>query len=156
MAKLKDNTAQLAALWLKGQTIYKQSAKAVGLTDNFITVLHAIYQSPDDCSQKYLVDQTYLPKQTIHFVVERLQGQGLVTTGQSTNDGRVKVVRLTSKGQTYVQQVIVPFEKDAQKALDSLTGKEQEQLLQLLGKYLGKLNQQVNQNLLKDHPFKPY
>lgn len=154
MASVKDNELTLASLWLKGQTIYKRSAKAVGLTDNFITVIYTIYRHGEDCSQKYLVAKTLLPKQTIHFVIGKLEGQRIVVTGHSKKDRRVKVVSLTAKGLGYAQKIIAPFVKDSRDALASMSSEEQTTLLHLLGRYIDALQEAVNKNVLKGEPFK--
>ena len=139
-----------ASDWLQFQALYKQSAKAVGLTDNFITILYAIYQKPTNCTQRYLVESTHLPKQTIHFVIDKMQKDNLVTTAPSPNDGRVKVIEPTKKGQRYIQEKIVPFVSASAQAFNKIPAEDQVRFQHLLHTYVTNLKVQLKAKVLKD------
>lgn len=148
MSNLQKRADAFATETLRFQAIYKGCAKAVGLTDNFITVLHAIYQNPDKCTQKFLVESTYLPKQTIHFVIDKLQQQKLIVSAPSSEDGRVKILKPTKNGEKYLAKKIEPFMTDTERALKKLTAAEQKQLVELFNKYNNHLKTEVKKNIL--------
>lgn len=148
MKELEQRADQLSRIWLQGQTIYKNCAKSMGLTDNFITVLYAIFRHPADCTQKYLVEKTLLPKQTIHFVISRLQKQDLIIRKPAENDSRIKAISLTSQGKKYIQQNIEPFVQDSQRAMASLSPHEQQLLVSLLGTFIDNLSEETGKNIL--------
>lgn len=148
MSKVKERAQNFSTEWLRAQTLYKESAKAVGLTDNFITILHAIYNNPENCTQKYLVETTYLPKQTINFVISRLQKQKLITMKASPKDGRIKLIQLTKSGKAYLSKTIVPFIQDTEQALAQMTKKDQKRLVKLFKNYNNNLEQLLSQNIL--------
>lgn len=148
MKELEQKTDQLSEIWLKGQTIYKGCAKSIGLTDNFITVLYAIFRHPTDCTQKYLVERTLLPKQTIHFIISRLQKQGLIISTSAKKDSRVKAISLTLQGRKYIHQNIVPFVKASQRAMSSLSPRDQQLLVNLFDTFVNKLDEETRKSIL--------
>lgn len=148
MSNLQERANAFATETLRFQAIYKECAKAVGLTDNFITVLHAIYQNPDKCTQKFLVESTYLPKQTIHFVIDKLQQQKLIVSAPSNEDGRVKILKPTKNGKKYLAEKIQPFMVDTEAALKKMTATEQKELIDLFNKYNANLEAEVKKNIL--------
>lgn len=149
MNPLTERSANFAADWLRFQSLYKLSAKKVGLTDNFITVLYAILQHPTSCTQKYLVDHTFLPKQTIHFVVQKLMSQGIISIEVSETDSRVNEIKLTQDGHQYIQETIVPFVTATQNALNDFSAADQQKLLALFHEYVTKLDSQLKSGLLR-------
>lgn len=145
MDEVTKGVRQMTAEWRRAQAIYRQGAKDVGLTDNDITILSAIYRNPNHCTQKYLVESTYLPKQTIHFIIGKLHKQKLITTGPSPQDGRVKLIKPTKAGQSYLQKTIAPFFSAMTKALGSLSTENQQQLVSLTHQFLDGLTKYMKQ-----------
>ncbi|MDO4548500.1 MAG: helix-turn-helix domain-containing protein, partial [Clostridia bacterium] len=61
----------------KLDSIYERYAKSVGLTYTGLYVFHTISIS-QKCTQKYLCDQLFLPKQTINSIIKSFERQGLL------------------------------------------------------------------------------
>ena len=144
MNKDFDDIRELSQKMLLFQSIYKDNAKKVGLTDTLITVLYVLSQHPKECTQKSLIEHTYLPKQTIHFVIEKLIDKKLVILTSSPSDKRVKIINLTEKGEKYIQKKIFPFVNSANNAFLKMSDADQKKLVELFTQYLANLQNELN------------
>ena len=70
--------------------IYRDVALKLGLSNSVFDIFYIICESGDCCSQKYICDATFLPKQTVHSAIQKLEAEGLVELkpgkGRSVNN----------------------------------------------------------------------
>jgi DNA-binding MarR family transcriptional regulator len=85
-------------------------------------------------SQNELGRNVGMPPANIHATVRRLVAGGLLRTRQSTTDGRIVHVELTSKGRRVLQQVLPGATKANANTLSRLSIVEQRTLMDLLVK----------------------
>ena len=67
-------------------------------------------ESDCGCTQKYLMDQTFFPKQTINHIVTAYYKQGIVELRENKNNRREKIVCLTPAGKDYAGTILPPLD----------------------------------------------
>ena len=50
--------------------IYRDAALKLGLSNSVFDIFYTICESGDCCTQKYICDATFLPKQTVHSAIQ--------------------------------------------------------------------------------------
>ncbi len=121
-------------------SVYEEYARSKGLSYTSLYVLHMIVLK-EKCTQKYLAEQMYLPKQTIHSIVSVFVRQGLVKFVEIEEDRRQKGLCLTQKGRAFSAQILPPIEAAERHGLEALTSKEQALLFQFARKYTAAFGQ---------------
>ena len=107
---------------------YNEYAKSVGLTLPSLKVLSILHREIS-CTQKYITQLTYLPKQTVNAIIKGFNIQGLVTEPvESNSDKRNKNVSLTEKGKKYAEKIISKAQEAEYRALEKL-GEERRTLM---------------------------
>ena len=115
-------------------SIYEEYAKSVGLSYTSLYVLHMI-ALVENCTQKYIAEQMYLPKQTINSVITTFCKQGLVGLMELPEDRRHKVLRLTEKGQDFANSILPKIEQAEQRSMEQFDVEEREIMFRLIKKY---------------------
>lgn len=129
--------------------LYEAYAKSRGMTYLSMTVLEAIYSSPDSCTQKQICEQTHYPKQSVNLIIKAFWQEGLVRLEELPEDRRNKRVVLTEKGQTYADRMVGTLWSIDEEASAQLTCQQQEQLLMMMERYLFTYRQGI-QNAMQE------
>lgn len=137
--KLKEHSDKLMKFHIAISGIYDEYAKSVGLTSASFVVLGMIYEE-ENCTQRTLAKNTYLPKQTINAIIKTFVKKGILEHPIELNtDKRNKNITFTDKGKIYAEQIIRKVKEADYKALDSLGEERCEQLIEIIGMYKNNL-----------------
>ena len=99
---------------------YNEYAKSVGLTLQSLKVLSILHREKT-CTQKYITQLSYLPKQTVNAIIKGFNEQGIVTNPVSSDsDKRNKNIFLTKEGERYAEQIISKAKIAEYRALEKL------------------------------------
>lgn len=115
-------------------SIYEEYAKSVGLSYTSLYVLHMIALG-ENCTQKYIAEQMYLPKQTVNSVISAFCKQGLVEFTELPEDRRYKALHLTDKGQEFANRILPQIEQAEYRSMEQFDDDERELLFRLIKKY---------------------
>jgi MarR family transcriptional regulator, lower aerobic nicotinate degradation pathway regulator len=86
-----------------------------------------------ELEQNSLALEIGLERTSVAEVVPRLQGRGLLQRRRSADDGRVKLVRLTRKGNALLRKMALPVKRAHDRTIDQLGKSERDVfLLQLI------------------------
>lgn len=116
--------------------LYEDYAKSVGLTYMSLAVLEIIYENPENCTQKFICEQTYNTKQSVNMIIKSFWEQGFVILTELPTDRRNKLVRLSKKGQDYADKIVGTLSNININAMETLTFEQREYLLKLVGIYV--------------------
>lgn len=86
--------------------IYRDAALKLGLSNSVFDIFYTICESGDCCTQKYICDATFLPKQTVHSAIQKLEAEGLVEL--KPGKGRSVNICLTPLGEEELHTLIDP------------------------------------------------
>lgn len=133
--EIQEYANQLFNLHQEIGGVYNAYAKAVGLTFPSLHVLAEIWKE-EMCSQKDIIQKTYLPKQTVSAIIKNFNEQGLIEPlVESEKDKRSKIIKFTAKGREYADQVINKLKTAVNNALEELGEDSRKSLLETLRKY---------------------
>lgn len=109
-----------------------------GLSEGEFDVLAALRRTgaPYELAPNELAHHTMVTTGAMTKRLDRLEGAGLVTRRPSTSDGRRRVVALTRKGKTLIDQAFTAHLANERRLLDALTPKQADQLEALLTSWL--------------------
>ena len=96
--------------------------------------LYTICEVGDGCLQRDVCDATFIPKQTVHSSIRKLEQEGYLTL--SSGKGRSKHIHLTESGHILLKETIFPIVEAENEAFLELSQEECELLLKLHGKYV--------------------
>lgn len=133
---IKQHANTLYESWVSIDRLYEDYAKSVGLSYMSLAVLEIIYENPENCTQKFICEQSYYTKQSVNMIIKTFWEQGYVILKELPADRRNKLVELSEKGQKYADKIIGNLSNININAMDTLTFEQREYMLELLGIYL--------------------
>ena len=114
---------------------YEAYAKAKGMTYMSMTVLEALFDNRDTCTQKLICELTHYPKQSVNLIVKAFWESGYVELKEFPSDRRNKRICFTEAGLCYAEEMLLPL-WDADKITAEQMGEAQsEELLRLTTLY---------------------
>ncbi|SFC30580.1 MarR family winged helix-turn-helix transcriptional regulator [Butyrivibrio sp. YAB3001] len=123
-------------------SIYQKQSKKFEMSETTIMILYAIRASESGFTQKEIIDEYLLPKQTVNSAMKKLLNEGKVFV--SDKNGREKRFLLTKEGIQMAGQSADLILEAERKAFFSFTEKEQETLIRLLEMYNSRLEDEMN------------
>jgi DNA-binding MarR family transcriptional regulator len=97
--------------------IYDRWAKLHGLTSGSLFVLYIIHEYPIECTQRFICDKLFYPKQTVNAILNSFIQQGYVITTIAKEDKRSKTVSFTENGQKYADELLSKLRSFEEEAL---------------------------------------
>ncbi|MDN7245638.1 MarR family winged helix-turn-helix transcriptional regulator [Planococcus shenhongbingii] len=114
------------------ERIYEEYALSKGLTYMSFTVLGIIYDNPESCTQKLIVDRSLYTKQSVNLIIKSFWQDGYVELKEDPADRRNKKIYFTGKGRIYADEVIGKLQNVEKQAMEQLSDDQWEQLLQMV------------------------
>ena len=142
---LKEQERRFCEIVQKIDRLYEDYARSRGMTYMSMSVLEAICQLGDSCTQKQICRQTHYPKQSVNLIVKALWQAGHVALEELPEDRRNKRILLTDAGRAYAQKTVGPLWEIDREATARLTAEQRETLLRLLSVYADAYEQGVRQ-----------
>jgi DNA-binding MarR family transcriptional regulator len=126
---------------------YDEYAKKIGMHYSSTLVLCIIYgHTENECTQKTICNETFLPKQTVNAIVTALWKQGLLKLTELVEDRRLKTITLTESGQEYAERIVPKIKIAENKAMDSLTEGERTALLETTRKFITRFREYMQED----------
>lgn len=110
--------------WFRINQAYSVWAQQRGTTENIIFALYEIDSSEGGCTQQQLCRKLFLPKQTVSFLLAKLEKQGYIRRGESPGDRRNKLVSFTEEGREYAQALLAELSHAEARAFLGMTAEE--------------------------------
>lgn len=135
MDKIKQQADFFCDLNKQINSIYEDYAKSVGLSYTSLYTLHMIALT-ENCTQKFIAEQMFLPKQTINSIIATFRKQGLVELREMVEDKRHKTLHLTADGKKFAEQIFPQVEAAEQNSMAQFDEEERTTFLKLMNKYV--------------------
>lgn len=120
--------------------LYRNLAKKFKMSDCMLWILYILREDDRAVTQSDICNMMCLPKQTVNSSLKKMEAEGYIEL-LNINDKRSKQVCLTEKGIDLANNTVDIVISKENNALSKMDEKEQELLMNLLGKF---------NNLLKD------
>lgn len=114
---------------------YEDYAKSVDLNFTSLSILSALYET-ENCTQKMLCEQCFLPKQTVNTAVTAFYKKGWIRMQELPEDRRNKTIHFTEEGQREAKRIMQKVRESERQAMGGLSKEEREQLLSLTRRYV--------------------
>ncbi len=104
------------------------------LSEGKMTVMIILYQSSDGIAPSRLAEKACVTRATISAMLQRMIRDGLASSFSDSADGRGKLVALTDKGRTFMNEVLPEHFLRTACLMNNLTEEERGTLVHLLKK----------------------
>lgn len=133
--KISNHIRAYCACLHEWNAAYEDYAKSVGLNFTSLSILSALYET-ENCTQKMLCEQCFLPKQTVNTAVTAFYKKGWIQMQELPEDRRNKTIHFTPKGQQEAQKILQKVQKSECAAMGGLSKEEQNLLVSLTRRYI--------------------
>lgn len=132
--KVKADVVQFGKEWQKVTMMYSDYARSVGINYTSLQILKYISEI-ENCTQKIICEQLFLPKQTVNSIVTSLYKRGYVEMRELAEDRRAKSIHLTARGKEYADSIAERLYHAEYQAMESLSTKQRKELLDNFHRY---------------------
>ena len=103
---------------------------------NHFAVLYSLVAAQDEqCTQKKISEEWYLPKQTVFNICKEYKEKGWIEFSESQTDKRERVMRLSNAGKSYAEPIYQATEQLSDKVFARFGKKKTAQLFSLLSEF---------------------
>lgn len=138
--EILEQIRELAFSLQKMNDYYNQYARSINHTYTELQIINLVLEI-EDCTQKKIMDASFLPKQTINNVINKLIKLGIVCKEDTSHKN--KIISLTEYGQQYAKETLEIVRNSEMEAMNKLSNKERNTLLNLLSKYVDSLDESL-------------
>lgn len=142
--KLYENITRINCLTEDIDSLYHQAAWKLGVSDSVLFVLYMIYTNGGHCLLYDIYKSYGISKQTINSAIRKLESDDIVYLEK--HNGKAKIVCLTDKGKSYIQQNAARLFEAECNAFGDWSEEEMNRYLSLIEKHNASLRKQI-QNL---------
>ena len=121
-------------LFKENDELYHEIARCFGLSDCALWILYTIREEEQALTQSDICESLFLPRQTIHSAIKKLEEEGMLTLRYKEGNRKNKELALTKQGQLL-----------AERALSHLSEAERSRFLQLYQKYINQLRKELTE-----------
>ena len=133
--EIQEQIRQYCSYLQEWNASYEEYAKSVGLSYTTLSILSAIYEN-EECTQKFLCKQRFLPKQTVNTVIVSFNKKGWVRLEARPEDRRNKTIHLTDTGRAEAERILQKVRQSERQAMSELTDEERKVLLSATRRYV--------------------
>ena len=141
---------QMAANDRRFGALYRDVAKAFGLSECAMWALYYIHLTEDTISQQDLVELMSVPKQTMNSAVSGLASKGLVELEPLPDARNRKSLRLTEAGVELAEQTVARLRAAEEGAVRVLGNKKARLYVELHNEFLTALNGELSKEGIRD------
>lgn len=117
-------------------TLLEDWIHQIGLTFNHFAVLYTLGASPDNqCTQKQICEEYYLPKQTVFNICKEYREKGWIEFFPSETDKRERIMRLTETGKAQTMPVVAQTNTMCDNTFKAFGKEKTEQLFALMKEF---------------------
>lgn len=126
-------------------SVYADYARSVGLNFTNLYILHMVAIT-ESCTQKMIVEQTFLPKQTVHSVISAFCRQGIMELRESSEDRRMKTIHLTETGHTFADNILPRITAAEATGMAQFTADERKKFLEFIKRFADAFEKALRKN----------
>lgn len=116
-------------------------AVKMGITDSEFLIFYVLNENDNLCNQSEIYKNSGISRKTINSAIQKMRKSELLTVEQA--DGRNTLIRLTDKGLSLANQVLVPIIKIENDILDEWSQSEINIYHELTQKYLNMIKEKA-------------
>ena len=126
-------------LFKENDELYHEIARCFGLSDC------ALREEEQALTQSDICESLFLPRQTIHSAIKKLEEEGMLTLRYKEGNRKNKELALTKQGQLLAERTADQVIAAEERALSHLSEAERSRFLQLYQKYINQLRKELTE-----------
>ena len=130
-------------LFKENDELYHEIARHFGLSDCALWILYIIREEEQSLTQSDICERLFLPRQTIHSAIKKLEEEGMLTLHYREGNRKNKELCLTKQGLLLAECTADQVSAAEERALSHLSESERVQFLTLYGKYIDQLRDEL-------------
>lgn len=130
-------------LYRETDRLYYEIARGCGLSDTAYWLLYEVVYEGGSALQRELGQAFCYSRQTVNSALKTLESRGLVEIGFEEGSRKCKVVCLTSQGQAFCSEKVVPAMQAEERAFRHLSSQDQAALVRLVGCYAQAIDEEL-------------
>ncbi len=135
MEKYQESEVQeFNRLYKELDELYHETALKMGMSDSGFAIMYVVCVLGDGCMQRDICREAYVSKQTVNSSIRNLEKNGYLYLEQGS--GRDKHIRLTEKGNSFVEERVRPVVEAEDHAFQDMIPEERKEFIRLSGKYV--------------------
>ena len=136
-----ENLTRFINLDKELNSIYQKQSRKFEVSESIIEILYEIRLSDRGATQKEIIEDCLLPKQTVNSAMRKLLDEGKVYV--SEKQGREKRFLLTEEGMKLAKETADLILEAEKRAFFVFSEEEQETVISLLETYTGRLSEEM-------------
>ena len=132
--KINNKVRYLNQVLCEVERIYQSLLASAKISDSEYVLLFALLELGEGCSQKDIVESSYISKKTINSTVKKLQQEGIIRleAGKYPN----MHIYLTPKGSEYIKSKMIPLIERENEIMQHIQDSDFEVFVSQTAKYL--------------------
>lgn len=130
-------------LYRESDKLYHRLAVHCDLSETAYWVAYGIFMRGGSLAVRELVELCDMPKQSVNTALKALEAKGYVTLDFCEGSKKAKVASFTQAGRAFCDEKIRPASRAERRAFATLDPAEQTELLRLIEKYVGAIQQEL-------------
>lgn len=130
----KKKSDQFGLLNKQINSVYADYARSLGLSYTSLYILHLIMLT-ENCTQKIIVRETLLPKQTVNSAIAAFCKDGILELVDSEHDKREKIIAFTDKGKEFATSILPKITEAEERCMEEFSDEERKMFLEFMERY---------------------
>lgn len=139
----REYLSEYNGLMKENDELYRNAAKAMGLSDCAFWILYLLRESDVELIQSDICSAICMPKQTVNSSLKKLEESGYIRFFEG-NDRRSKLLRLTQEGTVFASETVDRVLAAELRALGGMTAEEQSVFLGLFRRFTDLLKKEMS------------
>lgn len=124
--------------------IYRGAVTNSGISENEYWIWYTLIIMDGEYTQQDICEAWSLSKQTVNTIITHLVKGDFITLEVVPGTRNKKIIRLTEKGRKHGETLVTPISAAEQRAIDRLPEEDRIACMNVLGKYIEVLKEEIN------------
>lgn len=129
-------------LFWESDGLYNSFMEHFGLSASESMTLFCVANGIDN--QMAICKKLYMPKQTVHSAIKKLENAGIVVVSAQKSKDKTKKIALTDIGYKVYKKKVFPLDEVENEAFEQLDENEQREMVRITAKYNGLLRKAMS------------
>jgi DNA-binding MarR family transcriptional regulator len=144
--------SSMLPLWRRISREFLIHGQKWGMPPNSGLILLHLHRHPECSEPAEMAAANYFPRQTMTFILDSMEKEGLVVRKPHANDRRRKIVQLTATGRKLAESIFQDLLQFEATAIRAIGAADLEAIHSLLNRYADTLAAQNDREGIRRHP----
>lgn len=146
-ARVRRLAQTLLPLWRRIGMEFTRRGGRFGLPSNAAFTLLHLHVHPEDAEPSVLANSICLPRQTMTFVLDHLESEGMLRRMPHPSDRRRRILHVTPRGRTLAERMLKDIVQFESEGLRAIPARDLPLIQEHLGRYADALSRKNHRDL---------